>query len=421
MSTYKLVVKGEILPGQDLQQVKARVAKLFKLQEKPDRLEILFSSRPVTVKRGLDVEQARVYYEAIRQAGLRCQVVVEREAASVSPPTAARQAAGAAPAPAARVAKLLPAPAVAVKPSVKAVPEVAVGQSQQSQAAAAPLPEPPREEPGPQGDVQAEPAGSHQEPPAERPDDAGGAVARTLTEPRKLSAGAGLAWLMEGLDYFKMSPWRWVGSTVVLVLILGVLSQIPVLSLAVNVLAPVFAGGFMLATHKLYRGEPFAMRDLFAGFRFNLPGLLLVGALLLVGPLVVVLIGLAIMLLTMGGLDGVLALGRALEGGALLAVSGLLAPVLVMMALFAVMAMAVWLAPALIVLHRVPPLTALLMSLQGSRRNMIPLFVYSVVGFVSMIVASIPFMLGWLVLLPVLMGSAFAGYRQIFTETEDEA
>ena len=86
MSTYKLVVKGEILPGQDLQEVKAHIAKLFKLQEKPDYLEALFSSRPVTVKKGLDAEHARVYYSAIRQAGMSCEVVAEHETASPLPP-----------------------------------------------------------------------------------------------------------------------------------------------------------------------------------------------------------------------------------------------------------------------------------------------------------------------------------------------
>ncbi len=45
---------------------------------------------------------------------------------------------------------------------------------------------------------------------------------------------------------------------------------------------------------------------------------------------------------------------------------------------------------------------------------MLPMFVYSLLGLVFAIVASIPLFLGWLVLAPVFAGSVYASYKDIF-------
>jgi len=43
-----------------------------------------------------------------------------------------------------------------------------------------------------------------------------------------------------------------------------------------------------------------------------------------------------------------------------------------------------------------------------------PMLIYSLLGLVFAIVASIPFGLGWFVLLPVFAGSVYASYKDIF-------
>ena len=46
--------------------------------------------------------------------------------------------------------------------------------------------------------------------------------------------------------------------------------------------------------------------------------------------------------------------------------------------------------------------------------NIWPMLVYSLVGIVLAIVATIPFGLGWLVLAPVFAASVYASYKDIF-------
>ena len=47
---------------------------------------------------------------------------------------------------------------------------------------------------------------------------------------------------------------------------------------------------------------------------------------------------------------------------------------------------------------------------------MLPFTIYSLIGFVLAIVASIPLMLGWFVLGPMTMASIYTGYCDIFED-----
>jgi len=90
--------------------------------------------------------------------------------------------------------------------------------------------------------------------------------------------------------------------------------------------------------------------------------------------------------------------------------------------LFAVLlAMLFWFAPTLVVLHpEVGVMEALGLSFRACLRNVLPFLLYGVVLFVLAIVATIPLMLGWLVLWPVLIGSIYASYKDIFLGGEGE-
>jgi uncharacterized membrane protein len=57
---------------------------------------------------------------------------------------------------------------------------------------------------------------------------------------------------------------------------------------------------------------------------------------------------------------------------------------------------------------------ALKASFFACLKNIVPFLVYGIVGFVLAIVASIPVMLGWLVLGPVFIASVYTAYRDIF-------
>jgi uncharacterized membrane protein len=55
-------------------------------------------------------------------------------------------------------------------------------------------------------------------------------------------------------------------------------------------------------------------------------------------------------------------------------------------------------------------------SLGATFRNVIPFLVYGLVMFFFLIVAVIPFGLGMLVWIPVMVASGYLSYRGVFTE-----
>jgi uncharacterized membrane protein len=76
--------------------------------------------------------------------------------------------------------------------------------------------------------------------------------------------------------------------------------------------------------------------------------------------------------------------------------------------------MALWFAPALVVLRETPPIEALKQSFRGCLHNIVPFLVYGVVVTVLSIIAVIPFGLGLLVLMPVIMASVYVAFCDIF-------
>jgi uncharacterized membrane protein len=90
---------------------------------------------------------------------------------------------------------------------------------------------------------------------------------------------------------------------------------------------------------------------------------------------------------------------------------------LVALGLSVPLVMAMWFAPALIVFHDLKPMDALTQSFQGCLKNIVPFLVYGIITFVIGMLASIPAGLGWLIWGPTLIGSIYAGYRDIFLQS----
>jgi len=76
-----------------------------------------------------------------------------------------------------------------------------------------------------------------------------------------------------------------------------------------------------------------------------------------------------------------------------------------------------WFAPTLIVLNdEIGIIEALKLSFMGCLKNILPFLIYGIVGFILMVLATIPLGLGWLVLAPVFLGTVYVGYKDIFLE-----
>lgn len=230
---------------------------------------------------------------------------------------------------------------------------------------------------------------------------------------KSVAAGRGLSWFGEGFDIFKLSPWIWILDVVLFFVILALLNAIPLISILSSLLGPVFVAGLILGCRDLDEGNDLKVSHVFAGFQHRAGPLIGLGAINLILTILFVVIMFSVMFV-MGNFDpAAWETGQMTEQQAM----SLILVVLVMMLFMIPLLMLFWFAPTLIVLHEdVGIIEAMKLSFLGCIRNILPFLVYGIVGFILMIVATLPFALGWLVLGPVLFGSVYASYKDIFLD-----
>jgi uncharacterized membrane protein len=223
-------------------------------------------------------------------------------------------------------------------------------------------------------------------------------------------AGNGWTWIAEGWELFKRQPGLWIGMVLLAAVIFIAASMIPIVGpLATTLFGPVFAAGVMVGCKALDSGGELELGHLFAGFRERTGTLIAVGALYLAATVVVIVV----VSLVMGvGMMTMMGAGDPQEVAAM-GMTILLA-VLIMFALLLPAVMAIWLAAPLVVFHEHGAVEAMKGSFAGCLKNILPFLVYSVVLFVFAIAATLPLMLGWLVLGPVFAASVYASYRDIY-------
>lgn len=73
MSRYEIAFSGQVVPGAQLDTVKANLARLF--QADAQRIALLFSGRRMVIKNNLDAEAAEKYRSVIERAGAIVEVV----------------------------------------------------------------------------------------------------------------------------------------------------------------------------------------------------------------------------------------------------------------------------------------------------------------------------------------------------------
>jgi uncharacterized membrane protein len=228
-----------------------------------------------------------------------------------------------------------------------------------------------------------------------------------------VAAGRGWTWWTEAWALFRLQPGTWILVIVVFLAISIVIGIIPFLgNLAGYILGPIFAGGLMLGCHELARGGELRVGHLFAGFQNHLARLALLG----VAYLLMVLVAFVIAFAVAGGglgLGWLVGMGGGQPPGGISTMTMLLAA-LVALALLIPAAMAIWFAPALVVQNDFAVGDALKTSFSASLKNFVPFLVYGAAFLGLAIVASIPLMLGWFVLAPVIAASVYTAYRDIF-------
>jgi uncharacterized membrane protein len=246
----------------------------------------------------------------------------------------------------------------------------------------------------------------------------------TLTAARAVEAGRGSAWWGEARRLFVPAVGPWLLIAVLLVVLNVVLTLIPLVGhLAGQILFPIFAGGLMLGCRAVDRGEPLTVGHLFAGFGTRTGPLFLVGVIYCALAIAIALVVFGFLLVFFGAalVSQLWHLQDLQDPWALIPVFrnmalAVLAGALVFLLLYLPLLMAVWFAPALVVLRNIEPLEAMRLSFDGCLRNFVPFLVYGLIGVLFAIVASIPLMLGWFVLGPVTIATIYTSYCDIYED-----
>lgn len=229
-------------------------------------------------------------------------------------------------------------------------------------------------------------------------------------QPGTVTPAQALQWLATGWQLFMKSPGVWLAQSAVFIVVLAALGFVPFIGWAVTPVAlPVLSAGMLSGALALERGEALRVDHLFDGLRRHAGNLLMVGGFHLLGTLLAALIAAAI-----GGsavLTGMLVGAFAGMG---MAAGGMMFGVLVFTVLWSLLMMALWFAPALVMLHDVAPLEAMKLSAQACFRNLLTFVVLAAMLYVLVWVAMLPAGLGMLVLVPVLAGALLEAWQDTF-------
>jgi len=248
---------------------------------------------------------------------------------------------------------------------------------------------------------------------------------------RLVPGSRGWRWLADGWKLFRAAPLSWIALVFGYWMLMTVVSIVPLVGVvAVLVLVPGFSVAFMAASRVSEHREPVQLSLLFAGFRENLRGQLILGGVYLAG---IVLLLAASTLADDGALARWMVTG-ARPGTQVVQSDAFLYSLMIAATLYTPVMMLFWFAPTLVAWHSMPVGKALFFSLFACMMNWRAFTVYSVASalvllvapfivlFVLMIVSGgtlrpaamavlFPFVLS---MMPTLFASFYASYRDIF-------
>ena len=227
---------------------------------------------------------------------------------------------------------------------------------------------------------------------------------------RSVPTGNGWSWIGDGWSLFRQRAGLLIGMFVVTALIMVALMFIPFIGpIAQSLLWPVLVAGFVITSRKIDEGEPVQFGDLFAGFSHGGGTLVATGLIAMLFSAVIVFLAIAVL-----GTAFFAGIGPDVTPAQLMSFALVS---LVILALLVPLIMALWFAPALVVFHDMGAWQAMKASFLGGLKNMLPFLLYGIVLTIASVLASIPALLGWLALGPVIGASIYTSYRDIyFTE-----
>jgi hypothetical protein len=233
--------------------------------------------------------------------------------------------------------------------------------------------------------------------------------------PRKVAARQGWQWVLEGFRLYRKNPLLLSAAFGLLFGVVMALGMIPMVGESLSELAsPLMVASFMAAYRALDEGRELELSQLLAGVQGSAIPLMAVGAVQLLGALLIGKVMLAM------GFDPEAVMAAAKSGTASPAemqamLNQAMPAVLTGLTLFTPLIMATWFAPALILFGGARPAVALGVSLKAVARNWAAMMMNSLaLGLLLFVAALVPMLLGLLVAMPVLFGSLYASYQAIF-------
>lgn len=276
---------------------------------------------------------------------------------------------------------------------------------------------------------------------ARTPDDRRMGNALPPEVPRRWPAAAGWHWLRDGIADVRQQPLAWWRVLVLMLLVWLALAYLR-LVFVLLLISPLLTAGLMQFAREQTAGRVAGPLTLFAGLREQTAGLLGLGGLHALA-LLLILMGVAGGMNQTLGQEALQALAQAVEAGdreTLLRIAGPHAEALSSVALLGLLAylpvaLALWFAPALVLLAGQPSWAALALSARACLRNWLPMLVYGLalmgVGLLFELLARLPALLGLpavvtqllvLLLVPFLMAigaaSTYRAYAAIFAAGE---
>ena len=238
--------------------------------------------------------------------------------------------------------------------------------------------------------------------------------------PRKVAASQGFHWVATGFRLYRKTPLLLSAAFAMLFGVVMALGLIPVVGASLSELAsPLMVASFMAAYRALDDGNELELPHFLAGVQGPAVPLMTVGAVQLLGSLLIgqIMLGMGFDLQAI-----VTAMQSQKDPVEIQAMFNQAMPAMLTgLVLFTPLIMATWFAPALILFGGARPLTALGVSLKAVARNWQAMLVNGLtLGLLLFLAALVPMLLGLLVAMPVLFGSLYAAYQAIFAVWADE-
>ncbi|CAN1538191.1 MAG: hypothetical protein K9J28_04815 [Sulfuritalea sp.] len=238
-------------------------------------------------------------------------------------------------------------------------------------------------------------------------------VSNDSIEIRQVPASNAWDWIVSGFELFKANPAMWIIILVIYLAIIIPVSLVPVIgSVLSTLLAPVFAAGMMWGCKALAHQQDLEINHLFDGFKKNTSQLIAVGGIYM---MCLLMIAVSVVLSLDSGTIAMLRAGQELSPEQ---ANVIVMPILIAMLFIVPILMAYWYAPILVGLNNLSAIQAMKLSFVACLKNMLPFLLYGLIFMLLLVAAIIPFGLGLLIAVPVMMTSLYASYVDVFNIVE---